>query len=266
MRHCSTLSSKPAVGGLLLLLVVYSSGCHSTTPGNTLFSRSNSLPPAKALRRAVRTAPAPAELGCGDPSRHGTGLGNPELLKEEPGLVRAGRGVIGPDGTLILGPLRNVPPPWEGSRFRRPARAWRNTSTPWVKGPTVRLSTVLPEAATREIAWRAAPTGAPAGVSVAGLSQPSSPIRPTAYQSGKENGPLLPPREDAGQTLPMPQTMPGAPPVTYGPTMGMGAPMVGPPLPHGPLKAPSELNRVVLPPYVIGVSDVLMINALGRQS
>jgi polysaccharide export outer membrane protein len=259
--------SKPSIGGLLLFLVLYSSGCHSTTPGSTLFSRSNSsLPPAKTA------SGGPAAPGQPSPTaqvRPGMELAwEIQTLKDEPGLVRSGRAVVGPDGTLILGPYGACL--LTGQTLAQARVSVEKHLGAWVKNPTVRLSTVLPEPASREIAWRSATPAAQPAVNVASMAQPAHPIRPTAFQGGIPGGPLLSP-EDAAPTLPMPQTMPMpqtipgapmAPMMPPGATLGMGAPMVTAYPQHGPLKAPSELNRVVLPPYVIGVSDVLMINSL----
>ena len=56
-------------------------------------------------------------------------------------------------------------------------------------------------------------------------------------------------KNDKGEELPTPRLLPSSPPsINYQP------------LGHGPVgsgsKVPSELNRILLPPYVIGVTDV----------
>src|SRR5262249_45705401 len=135
---------------------------------------------------------------------------------EQPGQVRSGRGVVGPDGELVLGPYGTCRV--AGLTLEDARASVEKHLGGWVKSPTVRLSTALPQApalpqtaAAGESPWRSAA----GGVSVAGGTRPGSVFHSAAFQTGKEPGPLLPgketgpilpPKEEGLLTLPMPKT------------------------------------------------------------
>jgi polysaccharide export outer membrane protein len=249
------------LGGILLVLS--SSGCHSTSPGNALGSRGG-------------TTSFASKFGMGGPAAtsqaQNTALVRPgmeltwdlQTQQQQPGLVRAGRGVVGPDGALVLGPYGTCQV--AGQTLEQARRSVEKHLANWVQNPMVHLSAALPSTTSGEIAWRPAAANGP-GAAVASLQRQPGLIRPTTYQSGpvlpgKDNLPMPPPgKDDTLPILPMPQNMPQAPGTTYSPQV-MGHPPMGSLPAHGMAPAPAELNRVILPPYVIGVSDVLLIESL----
>jgi polysaccharide biosynthesis/export protein len=250
------------VGGLI------ASGCQTTSPVGSLLSRGgSSLPPAKSAAGGTEAALIVP----------GTELAwEIETTQERPDLVRSGRGVVGPDGTLVLGPYG--PCPVAGQSLQQARIGLEKYLSAHVKKPTVRLSTLLSEAPSREIAWRAVGSNsAQAGTMVAAVPRRENPIRTTGNWQEKDPGPFAPDKEpaDGGPTLPPgkddglllpPQAQPlvAPPAVTYQP-LAPPPPLVSGPLVHAPVgmpPAPSELRRVILPPYVIGPPDVLQIASL----
>jgi polysaccharide export outer membrane protein len=194
--------------------------------------------------------------------------------QERPDLVRSGRGVVGPDGTLVLGPYGTCKV--AGLSLEQARTEIEKQLSASVKNPSVRLSAMLPAPPLRELAWRPAARSVVSGSPVATAMRRDNtapvswnkegPLLPVGKETkeGKDTGPLLPPskdKDDGMVELPAPQPLPGAAPLATVPHMH---PPLGPgPLGHLPLPPPpSELNRVVLPPYVIGVTDVLQIDSL----
>ncbi len=248
---------KPWVVEVLLVVGLIGSGCQSTNPIPSLLSRAGlPTPPSRpAPDSAVPVARSPIV-------QPGTELSwEIQTNQDRPDLVRSGHGIVGPDGTMAIGPYGTCRV--AGLTLEQAKANLERQLSSWVKNPIVRVSAMIPEAP-REIAWRPAGSPAPEGNTALAAFRPDDPIRPIGFQ--KDAGPMLPmgpegkpmppaDRNDKADELPAPRAVPSAPAISY-PAFGHG------PIVPGPSKAPSELNRVLLPPYVIGVTDVLLIDSL----
>jgi protein involved in polysaccharide export with SLBB domain len=191
-----------------------------------------------------------------------------------PGAIRAGRSVVGPDGRLEMGPYGQCPV--GGLTPPQAAAALEKHLAKFLRSPSVAITTQAPvaPAAAADLAWRPAATSvAPNAVAAADASKSQGSIHPVGFQAVVPSGDkaVIPPgdkkdkdnakdnvkkKDDAKdkdkELIPAPrnlaQTGPLPPPD--------GHPEFGP----GPWHAaPNECHPTLLPTYVIGPTDVLMI-------
>lgn len=204
---------------------------------------------------------------------------------QRPGLVRSGRSVVGPDGTVEVGPYGCCPV--VGLTESQAAEVLQGQLRPFFRFPRVRVrridtvrSVPVAEASKQEdtFVWRKAREETPAirqvestraveEVRPAGAALPAPAtaeiprplVKPAEMRLFPLRGRML--RTAAVQQAeegPLPQALGRVPPAASGSMVGS---MAVPGLPSGPT-APGELNRMLLPPYVIGPPDVLLIDSL----
>jgi protein involved in polysaccharide export with SLBB domain len=211
-------------------------------------------------------------------ARHGTSPANPKAADPQlvlspgmevewhvktarptPNLVDSGLSIVGPDGAIELGPYGACR--IGGMPLAQASTALEKHLGKYVHSPKVQITNLASAPAAGELAWRK--SAAPAPVVLA----QGAPGRPTP---GKTGGPVFaasfqqttgtgdkkdveligPPRAVGSPGSPVPMIV-GAPPV---PAFVTG------PLPAPP--APNECRPALLPPYVIGPTDVLLIESL----
>lgn len=271
MRQCRT-GRMPWARVSLLLAGLAVAGCHSTTAGKAI-SRAE---PAPTVSKKTAAAPAmgssktaksssPAALVLAQGMEVSWSL---QGKADKPGTVRAGRVPIGPDGAVVLGPYGSCKV--AGLTVEQARRSVEKHLARHVKRPTVRLEVAQPERGSPEVAWKRARNG---GEALAALGKPApghGSVQRVTWQpqDGKDPGPLLAPSKD--EELPPPRPLGRPTPMTTGPVVGEPVPGIvlpptGMPVPSvHPTKpiAPNEMKRVLLPPYVIGISDVLLVQSL----
>src|SRR5262249_33402802 len=145
----------------------------------------------------------------------------------------------------------------------------RNPVTPASGTTTVPVNSVV-----EEISWRTSRADTPPSVTRAvaadtpstnsEISLVAATTRRTLFQSPGGDGPDLQVKaqnqgNDKEERAPPPRPLPSTSMATELPPSA--APMMGGGI-GGPQQAPGELNRVLLPPYVIGPPDVLLIESL----
>lgn len=231
--------------GFALLACV--SGCQTESPISSVMERIAN--PFTAQKYEAVVQKPPSQNAKNMPLAQGMEISwNLKNVKEQPGVVASGKSLIGPDGAIELGPYGTCK--IAGMNINQAAQAVEKHLSAHMTKPGVRLSTVVPA---NDLAWRTA--------------QGPSGVRPIGHQISepKEEAPALqvpnatwPPN---GALSAGPNAVPGGPAVqTAGrrppPTAHHGA--VVPVVPG----VPGELRQELLPPYVIGPPDILVVESL----
>lgn len=184
-----------------------------------------------------------------------------ENAPADPKVIRQGRSQIGPDGTMVVGPYGTAK-----VVGLAPAQAAKKVETllrSHFKNPRVRVQSLETGLADTHVTWR----------------------------KGNGFGDVVRASNDEGPLLPEPELKPPAPDLKFDPPLpgeikpeGPHGPPLGPPLgpfisdaglpghkvhwkrpPHRAFPVypgvPSEMNPTLLPPYVIGPPDVLLIQS-----
>ena len=190
---------------------------------------------------------------------------------DQPGVVRAGKSVVGPDGTMMVGPYGTCKV--AGLTLAQATIEVETQLSPYVKQPHVVMGNVGISSVGYEVAWKPSPYTSAGEYGQHSLA-PWLPRDPIRAASGTE--PLLPlpqpqlvPKDDASgiPMLAFPAGEGPVPPINQGHIVPAPVPHkrfahhrqppVPPVLPHGP----NEMNPVLLPPYVIRPPDVLLIES-----
>jgi hypothetical protein len=129
---------------LLACLAVSVSGCESTPRLAALFARHDT---AVAVERPV--VQTQVHLASGMEIQW-----QAQTSEDQPGQVKNGKGFVGPDGTMVVGPYGtcNV----AGMTLDQATKALEQHLALYMKSPSVQLSTTVP-ANQPNMAWRSAP-------------------------------------------------------------------------------------------------------------
>lgn len=282
--------------------MVLSVGCTSTSHVGQMLARQE---PHAAANQLTAHSPPASRVMPNSPHAHvATGMELEWTVQTDdstPGVVRSGRSVVGPDGSIVLGPYGTVP--IVGMSLEDASLAMEKQMASYVRGPKISLSTPIPantviaetppqrpvkqvQATDKDLKaptlWRPSTATVPIAT-----SQPKLEI-PDPFAKKNDSSVALvvqmPPPEDpltGKKSAPKKDTdkkdkekdkeEPEAPARLRPSTQGgyfPGDPSVGAVgfAPYGALGhrggAPDELNRIVLPPYVIGPPDVLQVESL----
>ena len=238
----------------MLMLGILSSGCVTTSnpwaqvPDRRDLPTSSSPDPKPAIFPTAGTAAASPVLSRGQEV-----FWHIENVSAGPGIVKSGRSHIGPDGTIAVGPYG--PCKVAGLSETQAARKVESVLKSHVKNPRVQLRASRGDDGIQHAAWRKSTQG----------------FGEVVRASGEEPMILDP---DLKPTVPAPELEFDAPPpleakadapakrseVTWAGHRGHHKGMPAKGFPVYP-DAPSELNPTLLPPYVIGPPDVLLIQS-----
>ncbi len=210
---------------------------------------------------------------------------------DQPGLVPAGKGVVGPDGSIVMGPYGACKV--QGLTMAQAGSAMEKQLSAYVRQPRVLLGPKTAASAPTEVVWRKASlmpgvalaenqqlAGSDGAIRTADFPPPSGkdgplpmppmPAAPMPMPPGA-TGPALPEKTPAAPTLTLPApTMIGEKDGALPPPLIVQVQPVPPrhlgvhgrtPLPEPPPDAPSELKPTLLPTYVIRPPDVLLIES-----
>ncbi|MBI3406891.1 MAG: polysaccharide biosynthesis/export family protein [Planctomycetes bacterium] len=227
--------------GLVLLAGI--GGCQTSSPISSVMERIAN--PFSAQKYEAVAQKPPIQNAKNMPLSQGMEISwNLKNVKEQPGVVAAGKSVVGPDGAVELGPYGTCKV--AGMNINQAAQAVEKHLSAHMNKPGVRLSTVVsPE----DVAWRTAQ--GPGGV------------RPIGHQvtEPKDEGPPLQVPTAHWPPNGLPNAAHGGPPIQ---TSGRRPP---PTAHHGGVVpvvpgVPGEMTRELLPPYIIGPPDILIIESL----
>ena len=256
------LIPRAGVFALFVSFSIFCAGCHSTSTVGAVFPRNGTAVASEKTPPKTDVVLSPGmEVQWQVLS-----------VQNEPGQVSSGKGMIGPDGTVVVGPYGSCPV--AGLTLNQAAGVLENHLIEFIKSPKVRVTLPTPIAQLAveplELAWRPARNEgtsavAPAASVVAAersMKDGDSGIQTVAFHPNSDNevehaGPIAAPTDG-------PEVVEAgfARRTIYRPGFAH-APVVQ--LPHGPgfvASAPGELSRVLLPPYVIGPPDILQIESL----
>lgn len=207
--------------------------------------------PASAPRHSAAKAPTTKHTTMRPPA--GTLSRGQEVLwlienaPSTPGLIRSGRSHIGPDGTMVVGPYGTCQV--AGLTEAQAAHKLESVLKSQVRNPRVRLVASRSENMVHQAAWRKSTTGFGELVRASSQDTPTDP--------GIKHG-----EPELRFDVPSPKEV-KAPKRTEYVWAGHGGHLKGSsskPFPVYP-DVPSELNPSLLPPYVIGPPDVLLIQS-----
>jgi polysaccharide export outer membrane protein len=212
-----------------LAACLFVGGCQSTSPLSSILSRHGSGAAAPAVASGPVLAPG-MEVEW-----------HIKSANKESGEVDSGRGYIAADGTIELGPygkchIGGMPAAQARSVLEKHLARYINT-------PAVQVTTPTRLALAEELPWRKARSSVLGGGAVrpVAFQTPSTPAEKTDTEV------IGPPRVLVPPALAMPHDLVGVPPVATA-TVATGP-------------APNECRPTLLPPYVIGPTDVLLIQS-----
>jgi polysaccharide export outer membrane protein len=236
------------LAGYFLLCALFAGGCQSTGTLGSMLSRDGSAAHPAPTASAPKAQPTANNVVLAPGMEIEWHI---KAAQEGPGLVRMDKSTIGPDGVLVLGPYGSCK---VGGLTLAQARVMLEKHlAQYIRGPAVTIGTQVPA----DVAWRpAAKTPAPAAVAKAAAApaKAGSAVKAVSFQTTKDKE-----KEKDGELIGAPRAMlPPAGPVVVPPEAALHAgpvPVPGPP-------AANECKRVLMPPYVIGPTDVLQIESL----
>lgn len=232
------------LAGATLIVSVLAGGCQSTSSPGSLLARSGSAPADQANAPLVLTQGMVVDWQI-------------KPAKADPSLILSGHSVVGPDGKIEMGPYG--PCAVAGLTLAKANAALERHLAHFITGPKVTVSTPAPMPETGDIAWR--PAGSPAASPAA--SPPDSSgmkVFPVVFAQSKDSPPPAAGDKDKEKVLDAAPS-PRISIVPEGPAANCPAGYHGM-TPGGALAAPSEINPILLPSYVIGPTDVLQIESL----
>jgi polysaccharide biosynthesis/export protein len=216
-----------ALAGFTLAVCVLAGGCQSPSSLGSLLARRGSG------GGDLKTASAPLALAPGMEVEW-----HVKTVRDTPNQISSGLSVVGPDGAIELGPYGSCRV--AGMPMAQASATLEKHLAKYLHSPTVKITPLAPPPASDGIAWHPSRTPASSG-------KQNGDIFRTAFQTPSAGG------DKDIELIPPPKTV--APP---GATAA--APIVEGPLFSAP--APNECRPALMPPYVIGPTDVLLIESL----
>ncbi len=229
-----------------LAVCAFAGGCQSPSSFASILAHHEAAGDAKTAAKAPAVVIAPGmEIEWHIKTAH-----------DKPNAIHSDRSVVGPDGTIVLGPYGSCK---VGGMTPAQARiAIEKHLSAYLRGPSVAVATQVPPPANGEVAWRPASPGTllVQGPPTAGKGRPA--VTAAALQVPKDNSDGKEKEKEKGNG---PEQIP-APRPLVAPEADVPPHVVAPLPPPSPLAAPNECKRILLPSYVIGPTDVLQIESL----
>jgi hypothetical protein len=134
-------------------LCAFAAGCKSTSTVSTLFSRKPEAVVVKSVATPTPSGQVQIILDQGMEIQWQV-----QTAQDQPGQVKSGKGLIGPDGTVVVGPYGTCKV--AGLTLDKATLAFEQQLAPYMKAPSVQLSTALstPSADNPDLTWRSAQT------------------------------------------------------------------------------------------------------------
>lgn len=237
-RRCGAL-----LAGFTLAACLFVGGCQSTSSIGSLFARN------RTSAGDTPVAGGPALMPGMEVEWH------IKTAQNSSGGGESGRAYIAADGTIELGPYGSCR--IGGMPAQQAMAVLEKHLASYLHSPVVQITTPMHVAVADELPWRKA--GTPTLANMRGSATVNAGIRPVDFETPstlgdkdkKDTEQIGPPRTIVPPVLAMPHDLAGPPP-----------PLAGAALPVPP--QPNECRPALLPPYVIGPTDVLRIeNTLG---
>jgi polysaccharide export outer membrane protein len=230
------------LAGFTLAICVLTAGCHSTSSHGSLIAHHSSS------GNDTRTAAKGPVLSPGMELAW-----NIKTVHETPNVMHAGRSVVGPDGALEMGPYGSCRV--SGMTVSQASATLEKHLTKYLRGPVVTLDAPIVVAAASELDWRQAGSKKPGAVFAASFQAEGNGDKDKDKDKDKGSD------KKELEVAPAPRTVP---PAMVGANHHPGGPIAG----HipGMMTAPTECKPTLMPPYVIGPTDVLTIYSLLPES
>jgi hypothetical protein len=176
---CKRRASLAYLAGLCAL----AAGCKSTSMVSTLFARK----PETVVAKSVATPPSSSQVQV--VLDQGMEIQwQVQTAQDQPGQVTSGKALIGPDGTVVVGPYGTCKV--AGLTLGQATLAFEQQLAPYMKAPSVQLSTAVAAGSydTSDLAWRPAQTHGQSAVAVQGapVIQDVIPLE-SSFQNGVQS-------------------------------------------------------------------------------
>jgi protein involved in polysaccharide export with SLBB domain len=226
------------LAGFILAICGLVGGCQSTSSVGSILARHG------MTGTEAKTASAPFVLAPGMEVEW-----HVKTAQAAPNQINSGLSVVGPDGAIELGPYGSCR--IGGMPMSQASTALEKHLGKYLHSPTVQITTLASAPSSRDLVWRK--SGKPATALAQGAPTRAKKEGPVFAASFQTPGPGEE-KKDAELIGPPRMLMPPAATV---PQVVVAGPPLMPMLP-----TPNECKPALMPPYVIGPTDVLQIEVL----